>query len=340
MKRHLWRKNSILLVLLVLLAAAALLPVGRRMGWFGAGDASVTPERGSACLLRGGLASTLSGSCPLRPGDTVTVSSGSVRLSCGEAQVLLAPGSLRVESLSPCRLTLLSGELFFSGSGQLTVEGSLLSAEAAVASVCSDGTALLLAGSLSRDGSALSPAPDPAQLSDFALSRAREGDIALCFDADRLAREALRRSIGAEPDSGSGDLHCTVEIRCDTILQHMDRLSPGKDIYVPADGVLLPAVELSFQPGETAFDLLRRACQQADIPLEYSWTPLYDSYYVEGIGHLYEFDCGSQSGWMFRVNGAFPNLGSSDFVLSDGDSVSWLYTCTGLGADVEGQVSP
>ncbi len=45
---------------------------------------------------------------------------------------------------------------------------------------------------------------------------------------------------------------------------------------------------------------------------------MYNSYYVEGIGNLYEFDCGSESGWMCKVNGWFPNYGCSSYTLSDG----------------------
>lgn len=338
MNRNSWIKNSILTVLLLLMTAAALLAAGRRLGWFGPGDASVTLEQGSAALLRGGLASSLEGSCPLRPGDTVIVSSGSAALSCGDAELSLSAGQLRVESLSPCRITLLSGELFLCGSAELEGTGRRFTAREAVLAMDAAGVSLL-SGQL-REGERSLPAEDSlSRLSDFALTRARSCGRALCFSADALAQESLRRdSISSAPSSGS--LHCTVEIRCDSILAHWEQLTPGKDVYVPSDGVLLAPTELSFQTGETAFDLLRRACQLADLPLEYSWTPLYDSYYVEGIGRLYEFDCGGQSGWMFRVNGQFPDRGSSGVVLSDGDSISWLYTCTGLGADVEGQVSP
>ena len=62
-------------------------------------------------------------------------------------------------------------------------------------------------------------------------------------------------------------------------------------------------------------------------------TPAYKSVYIEGINNLYEFDCGKLSGWMFSVNGEFPNYGSSTYKLQDGDQVSWIYTCD-LGADV------
>jgi len=65
---------------------------------------------------------------------------------------------------------------------------------------------------------------------------------------------------------------------------------------------------------------------------------MYNSYYIEGIGNLYEFDCGPESGWMYKVNGWFPNFGCSSYPLSDGDNIVWCYTCNGLGADVGGGV--
>ena len=127
---------------------------------------------------------------------------------------------------------------------------------------------------------------------------------------------------------------CTISLRCDTILQNRTALDAAKLPYVPADGVILPATEVEFTEGETVFDVLQRVCTAADIQLEYSWTPLYDSYYIEGINHLYEFDCGPQSGWMYRVNGRFPNHGCSAYELQGGEVIDWLYTCKGLGTDV------
>ena len=84
--------------------------------------------------------------------------------------------------------------------------------------------------------------------------------------------------------------------------------------------------------------MLKRVCDNAGIQLEYSWTPIYDSYYIEGINYLYEFDCGPESGWMYKVNGWFPNRGCSSYNLSDGDSIVFCYTCRGLGKDVGGSV--
>ena len=132
---------------------------------------------------------------------------------------------------------------------------------------------------------------------------------------------------------------CTIEIRCDTILDNMENLKAGKEGYVPSNGKILSTVKVSFEEGETVFDVLKRVCSKADIHLEYSWTPMYNSYYVEGINNLYEFDCGNESGWMYKVNGWFPNYGCSSYTLKDGDVIVWTYTCNGLGADVGGRVN-
>ncbi len=129
---------------------------------------------------------------------------------------------------------------------------------------------------------------------------------------------------------------CTIEIRCDTILNNMGNLTPGKNSYVPANGVILATSRVEFADGETVFEVLKRACSYAGIQLEYSYTPMYGSYYIEGINNLYEFDCGEQSGWMYKVNGWFPNYGCSSYTLKDGDTIVWCYTCNGLGADVGG----
>lgn len=127
---------------------------------------------------------------------------------------------------------------------------------------------------------------------------------------------------------------CTIEIRCDTILNNMGDLKESKKGFVPSNGTVLATTKVEFKKGETAFDILKKACNAYGIQLEYSYTPTYDSYYVEGINNLYEFDCGSQSGWMYKVNGWFPNYGCSSFKMEDGDVMVWCYTCKDLGGDV------
>lgn len=127
---------------------------------------------------------------------------------------------------------------------------------------------------------------------------------------------------------------CTIIIRCDTIFDNADALEEAKAPYVPESGEILPVTTVEFTPGETVFDVLQRVCEASELQLEYSWTPLYDSYYVEGINHLYEFDCGFESGWMYKVDGWFPNYGCSAYELQGGEEIVWYYTCKGLGTDV------
>lgn len=142
-------------------------------------------------------------------------------------------------------------------------------------------------------------------------------------------------------EGGAEEVHedvstCTISIVCDTILDNLDNLDDGKEAYVPANGCILATSAVEFTEGETVFDVLNRVCEYAGIQIEYSWTPMYNSYYIEGINHLYEFDCGNESGWMYKVNGWFPNYGCSSYYLEDGDTIVWCYTCNGLGADVGG----
>ena len=130
-------------------------------------------------------------------------------------------------------------------------------------------------------------------------------------------------------------LTCKLSIRCDTILNHMDWLTPGKEKLVPKNGVLYAMREVEFEEGETVFDVLLRETKKAKLHMEFSNSAVYDSAYVEGIGNLYEFDCGNLSGWMYKVNNVFPNYGCSQYKLKQGDVIEWEYTCE-LGDDIGG----
>lgn len=136
------------------------------------------------------------------------------------------------------------------------------------------------------------------------------------------------------PDTnGDGKLTCTLEIRCDTLLDDLDRLTEAKARLVPADGVLFAKTETEFQSGDTVFDVFRRLLREEKLHFEYVDAKAYGSVYIEGIGNIYEFDCGPQSGWMFNVNGVHPGLGCSAYTLADGDAILFQYTCD-LGADI------
>lgn len=127
--------------------------------------------------------------------------------------------------------------------------------------------------------------------------------------------------------------YCSISISCKNILNNMDLVDENKKAYVPTDGVILKKTEVPIRHGDTVFDVLRRITKEKGIQMEYSYTPMYGSMYIEGIGNLYEFDCGNLSGWMYSVNGVFPGFGCSKYVLNGGEVIRWLYTCD-LGGDV------
>ncbi|MEW8994994.1 DUF4430 domain-containing protein [Clostridium sp.] len=138
-------------------------------------------------------------------------------------------------------------------------------------------------------------------------------------------------------DNSSKKYTCTISIECGTILNNRNDLNKNKVDFVPSNGWILGSKTVEFTPGETVYDILGRVCKESKIQMEASFTPMYSSYYVEGINQLYEFDCGNLSGWMYRVNGWYPNYGCSKYEVNDGDNIEWKYTCD-LGRDVGGYI--
>lgn len=153
-------------------------------------------------------------------------------------------------------------------------------------------------------------------------------------DNDEKTPEPAKKREEKKEEDSQKIYTCTISIHCSTILNNMDKLKQGKDSYVPSDGCILATTKVEFTEGETVYDVLKRTCDSLQIQMEASYTPIYKSYYVEGIHNLYEFDCGNQSGWVYKVNGWYPNYGCSSYKLKDGDAITWNYTCEGLGTDV------
>lgn len=136
-----------------------------------------------------------------------------------------------------------------------------------------------------------------------------------------------------DDSNGDGKLTCTLEIRCDNLIPNLDRMTAEKAALVPENGILLETTEVEFSAGQSVFDVFRKLLREEKIHFEYVDASAYDSVYIEGIGNIYEFDCGPQSGWMYSVNGVYPGLGCSAYTLADGDVIVFNYTCD-LGADL------
>jgi len=183
----------------------------------------------------------------------------------------------------------------------------------------------------------------PTSGNDDYLSKPEDSDDTIYTDGkDKYLTDPIPegKPKPAEPENQDVDkgktYTCTFSIECSTILNNLDQLDPEKLEMVPSGGTILAKTTVTFYEGESVFDVLQRVCKEKGIHLESSWTPIYNSAYIEGIHNLYEFDCGALSGWMYRVNGWYPNYGCSRYQLQDGDVVEWRYTCD-LGNDIGGK---
>lgn len=117
----------------------------------------------------------------------------------------------------------------------------------------------------------------------------------------------------------------------------LSRVSGGADaetitvsisVVNPKGGYFIAKRTLHVEAGMTAAELL------LDVGLDVVCVnnPQY-GFYVESINGVGEFDEGSGSGWMYKVNSEFPEYSAEQYVLSEGDFVQWVYT-RDIGEDV------
>ena len=138
----------------------------------------------------------------------------------------------------------------------------------------------------------------------------------------------------AESDA-KNSIKVTLSIDCKLALQQKEMLN-NRQIELIGDGVILEESEFLLEEGSSVYDLLVDATRVNKIQMEYQGSEgnIYNSIYIQGINYLYEFDCGDTSGWIYLVNGEQTNKGCSEYTLSDGDKVCWVYSLN-LGQDVE-----
>lgn len=146
--------------------------------------------------------------------------------------------------------------------------------------------------------------------------------------------EPLQGNGGQQEGDPEREMTVTLTISLAALLDNMDLLNSEKAGLVPENGIIFSGTVV-FYEGESVFNVLLREVRRNRIHMEHANNPIYDSAYIEGIGNIYEFDAGEGSGWLYCVNGVFPNYGSSRYILQDGDRVGWFFTCN-RGADVGG----
>jgi len=190
------------------------------------------------------------------------------------------------------------------------------------------------------------PTPDPPSITTDHASELEEKQSeitqqentqnSLLEEIQIFAADHPKMRAPVEPEDmviGNGSFYVTLSVRAHTIFYNMHLLNIDKHELVPEDGWIFPATQVIAHEGESVFNVLQREMRRHRIHMVSRWTPIFNSAYVEAINNLYEFDVGPLSGWMYKVNGWFPNFGSSRYLLSPGDVIEWLYTVD-LGRDL------
>lgn len=89
-------------------------------------------------------------------------------------------------------------------------------------------------------------------------------------------------------------------------------------------GVILEPTSIQLEDGDSVLDVLKRVTKSNKIPLEYKGAGMLS--YVEGIANVYEFDEGTNSGWLFKINGKYATRSAGAIKLNIGDNVEWIYS--------------
>lgn len=107
---------------------------------------------------------------------------------------------------------------------------------------------------------------------------------------------------------------------------------------IPDKGIILDRTAIPLKKGDTVLQLLLRSCKERKIPTSYQGDTSYGTTYVDGINNLFEKDCGKKSGWMYKVDGKFPMMGTDKYKLKGGEEIQFIYTCNNgkdIGAKLE-----
>lgn len=245
---------------------------------------------------------------------------------------------------------LVSGKLSDGSANGSLAEGSSYSTSASSSSASSSAAE-------SKSSSAEAPSPSKSSSASSSSDSGKSGTPPAAVNPGKSNSSSSSGKSGSNPydkdrdpeysaghpdpvDNGKKDASkaagtVTISIRCSTAVKNWTNLKENKkdNKVVPADGVIFPKTAVKIYKGETVYDLLVYVCKHYRIQMEHKGYAIYGSEYVQGINNLYEFDCGQLSGWMYAVNGWYPNYGISRYQLKNGDKAEWNYTCD-LGRDL------
>lgn len=81
--------------------------------------------------------------------------------------------------------------------------------------------------------------------------------------------------------------------------------------------------ESNISSGTNAFDFLKKVNQEQKLDLIYKNTNM--GAFIEGIYGI-KNDAVNSKFWMYKINGKFADVGASNYVVRNGDSIEWVYS--------------
>lgn len=153
-------------------------------------------------------------------------------------------------------------------------------------------------------------------------------------DAKAQAEEVLANATATSETLQKADNHLEMAMKglvlIDTTpppVENGQTVTVSVEKHAIGEGYFVRPGAVKLHEGDTAFTALEKVVH--DVQYVGSGSSLY----VQSINGLGEFDKGPGSGWMYSVNGKFPDQSAGSYTLTDGDVLRWQYT-TNLGADI------
>lgn len=155
---------------------------------------------------------------------------------------------------------------------------------------------------------------------------------------DESSSAQISKKTASTPEPSRDQKYCYMSIECSNVLKedNFAKLDTAKKGVIPSDGVILKKTKTAFEDGENVYDIFKRVCRNnvcshnckyCNGRIQFETVPSNFGTYVRGIHFLYEKDCGTRSGWMYKVNGVFPDHAIDYYILKENDVVEFVYTC-------------
>ena len=178
---------------------------------------------------------------------------------------------------------------------------------------CSDKTD---AGKASTERTGITQESPTAETGSSAAATGQASNITVVTAESTSEKTSEVRT---EAKTSSGKIVVSLSVNCVNAVKANVHSAAG---YAP-DGVMLFHKEIVLDPGSTVFDVLKKS----DYVINAS-NNLFGTY-VSAIQGISEGAAGGgKGGWVYSVNGVFPNYSVSSVKVETGDEVSFHYTVT------------